>query len=285
VFLDGLHEKEIFSESYPFRLVANTEENFDYPFHWHSALEIIYAMESDYEVIVNNTDYALDERDILLISGGDIHGFHVHGNRGKRIFIQFDISKLKGFGFNNSLKPLISKTRKISSQNDIDLHHMMEEQIIKIIEDYSKNDLASPLYLSARVYDILSILARHYASRIMSEAPVSGSKRIFGLEKLNGAFKYIEENYQEDITLKSVARASGFSEYYFSRLFKEVTEKNFCSYLKEFRVKKAEMLLADSDMPITQVAYTSGFRSITSFNRIFKEIKGCTPTEYKKMRV
>ncbi|HHV98927.1 MAG TPA: AraC family transcriptional regulator [Clostridiaceae bacterium] len=285
MFLDGLHEKGIFSESYPFRLVANTEENFDYPFHWHKALEIIYAMESDYEVIVNNANYVLDERDILLISGGDIHGFHVHGNRGKRIFIQFDITKLKGFGFDNSLKLLISKTRKISYQNDKDLHRMLEEQIIKMIEDYNKNDLASPLYLSARVYDILSILARHCANWIMNETPVSGSKRIYGLEKLNGALKYIEENYHKDITLKSVASASGFSEYYFSRLFKEVTEKNFCSYLKELRVKKAEKLLADSDMLITQVAYASGFKSITSFNRTFKEIKGCTPTEYKKMRV
>jgi len=48
VFIDGLHEKGILSESYPFRLVANTEENFDFPFHWHKALEIIYVMESDY---------------------------------------------------------------------------------------------------------------------------------------------------------------------------------------------------------------------------------------------
>ncbi len=285
MFIDGLHEKGILSENYPFRLTINTLENFEYPFHWHSALEMIYVMENHYEVIVNNTDCALDERDILLISGGDIHGFDVKGNKGKRIFIQFDISKFGGFGFDNSLKSLISKTRKISSKSDNELHRSIEEQIVKIIDDYSRNDIASPLYLSARIYDILSILARHFANRIKDEIPDSGSKRIYGLRKLNGAFKYIEENYQNDITLKSVASASGFSEYYFSRLFKEVTDKNFNSYLREFRVKKAEKLLAESDMSITQIAYTSGFKSITSFNRTFKEVKGCTPTEYKKMRV
>jgi AraC-like DNA-binding protein len=49
---------------------------------------------------------------------------------------------------------------------------------------------------------------------------------------------FIEQNYQNEITLKQLADAAGFSEYHFSRVFKEITEKNIHQYLSEFRIKK-----------------------------------------------
>ena len=110
-------------------------------------------------------------------------------------------------------------------------------------------------------------------------------KKVFGLEKINNAFVFIEKNYREEITLKDVSKAAGFSEYHFSRVFKEIMEKNFHCYLNEFRVKKAEKLLMKNDITITQVAYDSGFNSVVTFNRIFKVIKGCTPSIYKKILI
>ena len=53
-------------------------------------------------------------------------------------------------------------------------------------------------------------------------------------------------------------------------------------YLNSVRVKKAEEYLLDMDISITEAAYMSGFNSIQTFNRVFKKIKGCTPTEYRK---
>jgi len=278
------HEKGIFPANYHFREFVHMDENFFYPLHWHTAVEMIYIVENNFNVYVNNHDYYLNERDIIIISSGDIHGFQTYRNKGKRIFLQFDIAKLDNLVLTNSIKPFISQTRVISPQSDKSFHSALEENIIKTMEGNNK-DLAYSLYLNARIYDILALLVRNFADKPVRESNGRSLKRIYELEKLSGAFKYIEENYQSDVTLKDAAKASGFSEYHFSRLFKEVTEKNFSSYLNEFRVKKAEMLLIGTDSPITQVAYMSGFKSISTFNRIFKEVKGYTPTEFKKMQI
>ncbi|MBZ4647267.1 MAG: hypothetical protein PWR27_2469 [Petroclostridium sp.] len=283
MIIEGLHEKGIFTEDYPFRLTINIEENFDYPFHWHNAVELVYVLENGYKVNVNSGEYHLNEKDILIIAGGDIHGFYTRNNKGRRVFIQFDISMLDGFGDMNAVKPFLSQTKKISFQDDKHLHHALEEQILRIIAEYEKKEFAYALNLNARIYDIIVILSRNLISKISSGNEGGTVKKVCGLEKLSKAFKYIEENYQNNITLKDVSKATGFSEYHFSRIFKEITEKNFHSYLTEFRIKKAEKLLMNTDTTVAQAAHATGFNSIATFNRTFKEIKGCTPTLYRKM--
>jgi transcriptional regulator GlxA family with amidase domain len=83
--------------------------------------------------------------------------------------------------------------------------------------------------------------------------------------------------------LKDVAEIAHFSKYHFDRIFKEYTNHSFYQYLKRLRIKKAETLLLTPELPVTEVAMSVGFESITAFNKAFKEIKRCTPSEYKKL--
>ena len=64
---------------------------------------------------------------------------------------------------------------------------------------------------------------------------------------------------------------------------KQYTNFTFCDYLKHRRIQAAEMLLEQPEYSITEVALQAGFPSISTFNRIFKEYKNCTPTEYRTM--
>ncbi|CUH94387.1 hypothetical protein P22_0453 [Propionispora sp. 2/2-37] len=281
--LDGLQEKNIFTESYPFRLLLNTWENFDWPMHWHHAVELVYPVENNYTATVNNHEYRLSERDILFIAGGDIHGFKTTNNKGNRFFIQFDISTLDVFGQIQNFTPLLSSTRLISRQQDHELHRHLEKQILELINEYDRKSLAYTLSLNARVFDILVLLARSSLNHVDFKN-ISSNKRFFTLEKLNLAFQFIEKNYQKDISLKDVSCAAGFSEYHFSRIFKELTGHNFLNYLNERRIKKAIKLLTIHDLSIIEVAHHSGFNSIATFNRTFKKIKGCTPLEYKRIQ-
>lgn len=118
-----------------------------------------------------------------------------------------------------------------------------------------------------------------------TDSLVKGEKQVIGLEKVNKTFEYIETNYKSNISLSDIANAVGFSEYYFSRIFKELTEKSFRQYLNEFRIKKEENLLENRNISIAQAGFEAGFKSIATFNRIFKQIKGCTPQEYRKLRI
>lgn len=283
MFIDGLHEKDIYKENFPFRLVENTFEDFEYPLHWHNAVEILYLLKNSFTVKVKDRDLQLKERDILIIAAGDIHGFPRNPQKGTRIFIQFEPVKLEGIG-TDILKPFSAGTALISHFDSPEFHKSLEGQILALIDEYRNKDHAYQFALNARIFDIMAILARSFGSNTSLRSAKSGRK-VYGLKKLNKAFEYIELNYRNEITLKDVASFSGFSEYHFSRIFKDTMEKNFHDYLKEYKIKKSEKLLSDSNCSITEAAYMSGFNSLSTFNRAFREVKGCTPTGYKKLYV
>lgn len=282
MFVEGLHEKDIFENGFPFRLAINTQDNFKYPVHWHAAVELLYVEKNNFNVSVNNSEFILDECDILFIANGDTHSFSNRNSEGRRIFIQFDPSAFNVFGSNNLIKPLISNTFRISSK-DAPFYYNLQNHIISMVESYSKKDFGFELFLSARIYDILFILASFLIDKSNLQDNSDSIKKIYGLEKLAEAFKYIEINYMNDISLSDVAKAAAFSEFYFSRIFKEITEKNFSYYLNEYRIKQAETFLVKSNMSIAEIAFAVGFNSIITFNRSFKSIKGCSPSTYKKI--
>ena len=86
-----------------------------------------------------------------------------------------------------------------------------------------------------------------------------------------------------NITLDDLAKMAGYSKYHFSRIFKKYSRTTFISFLNHRRIKAAEMLLLDENISVTEAAMQVGFSSLTTFNRVFREIKGCTPTEFRKL--
>lgn len=76
---------------------------------------------------------------------------------------------------------------------------------------------------------------------------------------------------------------SSFSKFYFSRLFKQFTNVSFYKYVNQKRIEKAAEMLTEPNTSITNVALSCGFESLSSFIRMFKIVKGCTPTEFRNM--
>jgi AraC-like DNA-binding protein/uncharacterized cupin superfamily protein len=259
--------------------------NFDYPFHWHNAIELVYVVENPFEVFVNNRRYNLSDRDIIFIPGGDIHGFHTGTNTGKRIFANFDTYRIGNeIGF-EPIKDRLKSVQLITPENNPWIHQEIENEINRAMEEYNDQAVGYQMSLAARAVDILVKLYRNTDNVVNFESKDSNVKKISGLEKMSKAFKFIEENYNKDIGLSDVANAAGFSKYYFSRLFKDIAEKNFNEYCNEFRIKKAERMLMNINKSIAVVAYSSGFSSLATFERSFKKIQGCTPLEYRKMGI
>lgn len=94
--------------------------------------------------------------------------------------------------------------------------------------------------------------------------------------------KYIDENYQKDISLDEVSRMVDISPYYFSRLFKQETGVTFIEYLTSARMRQARILLANPDYSIKEVCVMSGYSDPNYFSRIFKKYEGITPSEYRE---
>ena len=75
----------------------------------------------------------------------------------------------------------------------------------------------------------------------------------------------------------------GFTKCYFSRVFKRQIGMGFSDYLRQKRVNMASELLIHSSQSISKIAANVGFGSVATFNRVFREVKNCTPTEYRRI--
>ena len=80
-----------------------------------------------------------------------------------------------------------------------------------------------------------------------------------------------------------MASQAGFSKYHFSRLFKQYTDSTFYKYLNQKRIEFAKTLLQDPGVSVTEVAFKSGFSSLSAFLRMFELMNNCTPTEFREM--
>lgn len=97
---------------------------------------------------------------------------------------------------------------------------------------------------------------------------------------------YIKNNLTaDDLSQGAMAEMAGISKDYFSRTFKNITGMNYSKWMNMIRLEKASELLAQDGRTLTEVAMLSGFQSIPSFNRVFREEKGMAPGEYRALFV
>ena len=107
------------------------------------------------------------------------------------------------------------------------------------------------------------------------------SKEKEAVSVIDRAKAYIDENFRRDISLDDVSREVDISPYYFSKLFKQETGKNFIEYLTEIRLKNARELLQNSQLSIKEICVQSGYGDPNYFSRIFKKYEGVTPSEFR----
>ncbi len=103
--------------------------------------------------------------------------------------------------------------------------------------------------------------------------------------KLRDAVLYIEGHYSDSITLSDISANVGINHTTLTALMKEELGCTAIEYLMKFRITIAKKQLAFTDVPIKDIANMVGFKTVQHFNRIFKEITGTTPAEFRKSAV
>ena len=93
--------------------------------------------------------------------------------------------------------------------------------------------------------------------------------------------QYIRENYMYDISMQELARTMNYSEPYFCKLFKQCFNKNFTSYLTEYRVEEAKKMLEQPTVNVKEIGKAVGYGDSNYFAKVFKRITGQSPTEYR----
>ncbi len=95
---------------------------------------------------------------------------------------------------------------------------------------------------------------------------------------------YILANQADPIDLAKVAQAMHVSTFYFCKMFKKATGLTFTEYLSRVRVEKAKNLLLNPHLRISEIAYDVGFQSLTHFNRVFRQVVGQSPSDYRESK-
>lgn len=172
------------------------------------------------------------------------------------------------------------------------LHDDLQSLLLSIVQTYYQDGLFKYITIYAELMKFLCVLGENMVTDAL-DTPVAYVQESDESERtattrahMTAIYEccvYLRDHSREDISLDDLARQSGFSKFYFSRLFKEFTGMSFVDYLNRSRIMDAEALLVDPDSVITDVALLVGFNSISTFNRVFRKLKGTTPTAFKQM--
>lgn len=256
-------------------------QNVSYSSHWHNFTELILPLEETYCADVDTVHYDLVPGDILLIPAGALHSLHAP-EHGSRFIFLFDLEPLRALpGFSGVLSRFCQPVFLSA-----DTHPALYEKECSLLMEAARQYWGKSPARELRIYACLLEFLSNYADSIFPEepcpcAPPSTNGKSALMHRLSLVFDHVEQNYMNPISLEEAASVAGFSKYYFARLFKEYMTQTFYDYLTARRIRAAELLLAAPGLPVTQIALQTGFGCLSSFNRTFRKIKGCTPTEYR----
>lgn len=101
-------------------------------------------------------------------------------------------------------------------------------------------------------------------------------------KQIKKVFDYINDNFQNQISTKDIAKEIGLTTNSFCRMFKNLTKKSFIAYLNNYRIHRATMLLEETDDNISKIMYECGFENPSYFAKVYTQIKNSQPAEYRK---
>lgn len=167
------------------------------------------------------------------------------------------------------------------------IYEKVKTLMLEIKEEYFGESPYLETMIISKFLEILTCVGRQRvnAHTVAGQQKENGanSRQKEYVEKFILVTDYINNHFAEDLSLEGVASQAGFSKYHFSRLFKQYTDSTFYKYLNQKRIEFAKTLLQDPGVSVTEVAFKSGFSSLSAFLRMFKLMNNCTPTEFREM--
>jgi len=124
-----------------------------------------------------------------------------------------------------------------------------------------------------RLYELINTAIENVRSMQKTDSIVHSQKDVIK--------DYIDRNYKKDISAKDVAGILGYSDVYFSKVFKQLFDDNFINYLTKIRIDRAKLLLKDVSFNIKEVGKSVGYADSNYFTKVFKRSVGMSPSEYR----
>ncbi|MFG6395435.1 MAG: AraC family transcriptional regulator [Lachnospiraceae bacterium] len=152
-----------------------------------------------------------------------------------------------------------------------DIAKTMKDEMLYIIN----NKDASPFHLIGHLYLFIDALLRSSNSTQITKG---NTLRDFYIKE---AISYIEQNFQNEITIEDIARFCGLNRSYFGKIFHENIGKTPQEFLISYRMTKAAELLKLTDLPVADIGNAVGYPNQLHFSRAFKNVYGIPPRQWR----
>jgi len=251
------HQPDNSQGNYNYNLRIYTDTR--YAPHFHKNLEFIYQISGVTKLYIHNKQIDLCRGQGAMILSNQVHSFTVPSDA-TAIVLVFSEEYVKKFA---------SSVKGLDAQEPV---FYLSESVFNLIRDKLIDSNSSILMRKACFYAICDEFSSNTEFK---------ERKDFKEDSIVNILDWISRNYASNITLSDVAQRFGYEYHYLSRLLNKTYNINFSQLVNGYRVEKAIELLQESDLPITEIVYQSGFQSIRNFNHIFKSMTGKNPNEFR----
>ncbi|MBQ6824465.1 MAG: AraC family transcriptional regulator [Clostridia bacterium] len=232
--------------------------DFSFPPHLHQCFEVITLLSGEMEVVVEEQTYRLAPGQAILIFPNQIHS--LQSERSEHLLCIFSPRLVQAFA--TRVAGRIPKENRFSPDS-----YLLEQ--LAGLEACGLAERKGILYLLCGQFEREAV---YYAR------PADGEKLLWKI------FSFVEREFAGECSLAAVAASIGYDYSYLSRYFKRTVGISFNAYVNHYRLSHACYLMENTDFPILRCAMESGYDSLRSFNRNFKNSLGLTPAEYRKSK-
>ena len=253
---------------------SNVEAHYDH--HMHSAVEIVMVDRGTSAYYLQDEVFQVRSGEVLIIPSGCLHAL-TESQDTLRNLLLFEPNPIMSLRDIPSMNALLQ--RPVYLHGGTELQQKARALLSQTVECYQQKEPMWNTQCYSYLLQMYALLGRQYLRATAPEEYVE--KRSIDPAIMNSAMTYINEHYMNDISLEDVAVFAGFSKYYFSRMFKQFSGVSFSEYLTAKRLNVASDLLVRTNQPIREIAVSSGFGSTATFNRVFRDSKNCTPSQFR----
>lgn len=270
---------------FPFFIQYGGHDSDLYIHSHHDFNELVIVTEGSAVHIVNSEEYTIKKGDVFVVGNETVHGYKNTENfricnimyRHDKMFSSLpDIAASAGYQALFVLEPRITKEQSFRSRLELKRENYRTVKAIldEMIQEYEGNSKCAKSMLISLFTQLAVILSRLY-----SFDPDENEHDIINIAK---AASYIENHFNESISVAKLAELSHYSERHFMRIFKSAYNCPPIEYIINLRINRACAMLKEPSATISETAEKCGFDDVNYFSRLFKKRVGISPSEYRK---
>jgi AraC-like DNA-binding protein len=240
--------------------------------HWHSAPELIGILSGAFSVTLGHTTLTAAAGSMLYINPDEIHSLEARAPHSQLLTMQFS----PGLFDEVHQAPVMDDALLAGRSRALQVRQVREAAIALL-----ENLVSDPPSFTriALIYQLLGTLAA-MGNQTTDQQLTSVRKK--DQQWVKYAITSINQHFDDDLDLATIAETAGVSYHHFSRIFKKISGYNFKEYLTMVRINKAKLLLKDTRIPITEISYACGFSGHKQLIFAFNKYCRMTPTDFRK---